>query len=183
MKAKITIEIDDEIIEMELPQSWDDVTIDDYTKITKVTADGKQDNQILIDMIHSITDVDKEILWQMPVTSFNQIAELFEFTLIPIENKQIDSIEIENETYWLKKDFKELTVGESASIDLLLKDNEGKLDGAMAKLLCVFLRKKKENGKLESFKSSFMDREELFKTVKISDVNNLFIFFSTGRTS
>jgi hypothetical protein len=53
----------------------------------------------------------------------------------------------------------------------------------MAKLLCIFLRKKKENGKLESFKNSFMEREELFENVMISDVNNLFLFFLDGKPS
>ena len=61
-----------------------------------------------------------------------------------------------------------------------LKQYENNIAPAMAKLLCIFLRKKKENGSLETFKNSFMEREILFEEVIISDVNDLFLFFLDG---
>jgi hypothetical protein len=53
----------------------------------------------------------------------------------------------------------------------------------MAQLLCIFLRKKKENGKLEKYKTSFMGRQEIFKKIKIDEINHVFNFFLTGRAS
>ena len=51
----------------------------------------------------------------------------------------------------------------------------------MPQLLCIFLRKKKENGQLEKYKTSFMNRVEIFKKIKIDEINHIFNFFLTGR--
>ena len=53
----------------------------------------------------------------------------------------------------------------------------------MDKLLCIFLRKKKENGNLEAFKSEFMERRWGFRDIKISKVFNVFNFFLNGGSS
>ena len=39
-------------------------------------------------------------------------------------------------------------------------------------------RKKKENGKLEAFKNDFLERAESLRTISISDIHNVFVFFS-----
>jgi hypothetical protein len=51
----------------------------------------------------------------------------------------------------------------------------------MPQLLCIFLRKKKENGNLEKYKTTFMQRTEKFKTIKVDEINHIFSFFLTGR--
>jgi len=40
-----------------------------------------------------------------------------------------------------------------------------------------FFKKEKANGKLESFKNDFMERETIFNQAIITDVNNIFLFF------
>jgi hypothetical protein len=50
----------------------------------------------------------------------------------------------------------------------------------MDKLLCVFLRKKKENGKFETFTPEMMERVNVFNRAPISKVYNVFSFFLDG---
>ena len=97
----------------------------------------------------------------------------------PLEEKEY--LLVEGDKYYLKKDFSQLTLGEQASIEIILKKYDGKLENAISELLCIFLRKKRDNGKLEKFKNSFMGRSEMFNDVMIADVHNIFIFFLTGR--
>jgi hypothetical protein len=85
-----------------------------------------------------------------------------------------------DDKYYLKKDFSQLTMGEVISIDTIMAEANGNIYKVMDKLLCIFLRKKKENGNLETFKPEFMERRWGFRDIKISKVFNLFSFFLTG---
>ena len=71
-------------------------------------------------------------------------------------------------------------MGEVISLELIMKEADGNLFKMMDKLLCIFLRKKKNNGKLETFKPEMMSRAELFKKAPISKVYNVFSFFLIG---
>jgi hypothetical protein len=129
-----------------------------------------------------LTGIEEELIYLLTQEQFLEVVEKVKFTNEEIVSELKESILVEGEEYFIKKDFDKLNMGEIISIESLLKQSDGDLSKCMSKLLCVFLRKKKENGNLESFKNSFMEREELFDNVMITDVNNLFVFFSNGRT-
>ena len=82
-----------------------------------------------------------------------------------------------------KKDFDNLTYGETISLDIIQKEFGEQVQKAFGKMLCVFLRKKID-GKLEPHLPEHLDRLEMFRTkVMISDVYQLFVFFSSGKNT
>jgi hypothetical protein len=180
---ELKLEIDDEIKEFTLPDNWDEVTIGDFIKLFSFEREGLNSVELSVKIINVLTDIDEDLIMMMNVSDFERLAEVFSFTAKDLKPTNVSSIELEGETYYLKNDFSKLTMGEIISIETLLQSADGNLFKVMDKLLCIFLRKKKENGKLEAFKGEFMDRTELFRNAPITKVYNVFSFFLTGGTT
>ena len=92
------------------------------------------------------------------------------------------SIIVDGEEFFLYTEFEKLNVGEQWSIDILTKEANGNLLNVYTKLLCMFLRKKKDNGKFESFEVEHLDRAPMFGKLSIVTVQRLMIFFLNGET-
>jgi len=177
---KLNLEIDDEKFELELPTGWDEISIKQYDEIVSLKQGGSTLMQF-VNILKILTKVDEDTIMAIPASEFQSITDNLTFLQETIEgNEDVESIMIGDEKFFLKKDFEQLTMGESISIELIMKKYDNELSKAIPELLCIFLRKKKENGKLEGFKNSFMERAEMFSDLMISDVHNLFLFFSIG---
>ena len=177
----IEFNIDGEKQSFDVPTGWDEVSVKKSAALTNISRDGRTEIEIIVDIVSILGEIDPDIIYMLTTEQFNQIIDVVKFTTEKIDSELKDSIIIDGEEYFLKKDFTQLTMGEIISIETILKQYENSVAPAMAKLLCIFLRKKKENGNLESFKNSFMERESLFENVLITDVNNLFLFFLDGK--
>ena len=180
---KLNLEIDDEKRKFSIPESWDEVTVDIFSNIWKIDRDNLTDIEITVAVIGLLTSIDEDSLYMMSPDDFNRVAELIQFTNTDVKGKQVDSIVIDGDEYFLKNDFNKLSMGEVISLELLIEKSDGNMGSIMPEMLCIFLRKKKDNGKLETFKNSFMDRAEMFKGVSITEVNDIFLFFSDGENS
>ena len=177
----LIIDLDGEEKEFLIPTSWNEVSVKKAAKLAEIQVSNKTDIESAADIVSVLADIDQETIYMLTADQFNDLVENIKFTLDKIDSPELkDSIFIDGEEYFLKKDFTKLTMGEIISVDTILKQYENNVAPSMAKLLCIFLRKKKENGSLETFKNSFMQRESLFEEVIISDVNNLFLFFLDG---
>ena len=176
----LKLEIDDEVREFNLPENWDEVTIGDFVKLFSFNREGLTTIELSVKVINILTGIDEELVMMMNITDFEKLVEVFNFTTKELEPVNVESIELEGEVYYLKSDFAKLTMGEVISIETILQSADGNLFKVMDKLLCIFLRKKKENGKLEAFKGEFMDRVNIFKNAPITKVYNIFSFFLTG---
>lgn len=178
---ELIINIEGESYKYDVPTGWQDVQVDAYQRVMAIDRTSKTDLELLVEIFVALTGADPEYVWMMDSDQFDQIVELLAFTEQDIKAKPVDSLILEGEEYFVKKDFEQFTVGETISIEAILKEVEGDVFKAIDRLLCIFLRKKLPSGELETFRSSFMNRAELFKTVKIQDIHNLFIFFLTGK--
>ena len=134
-------------------------------------------------MIHQLSGIDREIIEQIDFDDFKQLIKALEFFYKPVEDLKKESIIVDGEEYFLYSEFNKYTAGEIISIETILQSVNGDVKKVMPKLLCIFLRKKKENGNLEKYNTKFMSREEKFKKIKISEINHIFNFFLTGRDS
>lgn len=180
---KINLEIDEVVNVYYLPENWSEVSIKDFVSIFNINREGLTDVQLMVKIINILTKIEEDEIYLMHVSDFTTLNNVLKFltTDLVVEN-DIDYIEIDDVKYYLKKDFSQLTMGEVISIDTLLSSADGNLFKVMDKLLCVFLRKKKENGSLEPFKPELMERAKLFEKTPISKVYNLFSFFLDGGT-
>ena len=180
---KLKVELEDGVKEYGIPNGWDEVSVIKYKELVALRNTKSSNLELYIKIITVISDMEEEEVEQISTTDFEDIVEALKFTqdIIEAPKKEKKSISVDGEKYYLKKDFDKLTLGEQASIEIILNKYDGKLEDAITDLLCIFLRKKKENGKLEKFKNSFMERADSFNNIMIGDVHNMFIFFSNGK--
>lgn len=179
--VKLNLEIDGENKTYDIPTQWDDVTVDKFIEIVKL--DEKKDINDLekvMELMNILTTIPKDDVELLPVESFMKIQNNFSFVKTDVDKKGKESIVIDGEEYFVKNDFNDLTMGESITIETLLKEVDNPMY-ILDKMLCLFLRKKKENGKLESFKTTFLtDRIDIFRKAPITSVYDNLIFFSNG---
>jgi len=176
----VNLEVDDEVVNFNLPQSWDEITIEDFIKLFSLDRDNLNEVQLAVKALTSLTDINEDVFYMMEIKDFEKLAETLKFISTDLKPVNVDYVEIGDEVYYLKKDFSKYTMGEVISIETILQSADNNLFKVMDKLLCIFLRKKKENGKLETFKNEFMDRSEIFKKAPVSKVYNVFSFFLSG---
>lgn len=179
--VKLNLEIDGENKTYDIPTQWDDVTVDKFIEIVKLNEKKDiNDLEKVMELMNILTTIPKDDVELLPVESFMEIQNNFSFVKTDVDKKMKDSIVIDGEEYFVKNDFNDLTMGESITIETLLKEADNPMY-ILDKMLCLFLRKKKENGKLESFKTTFLtDRIDIFRKAPITEVYNNLIFFSNG---
>jgi hypothetical protein len=174
---------DEENYEFDVPESWEEITVKEFTKIMELAdnKDNLSEIEFFVKVINVLTGIPEEIIYVTPIDKFNQISQLLNFIDKEIKGELKESIIVDGEEYFLKTQFDDLTMGEVISIEMLV-EKYGNVNKCLDQLLCIFLRKKKENGKLESFKVSHMERAQQFEKVSITDIYQLMVFFSDGRT-
>jgi hypothetical protein len=178
---KLNLTIDDEAKVFDIPQSWEDVTVGMYERIASLDK-TKDEFELTIDALCVLSGMSLDDAYALPIARMPEILEQIGFTNKEIEPTDKEFIVIDGVEYYLKKDFSQLTNGEVISLDLIKKKYSNNIEKAIPEMLCIFLRKKKENGNLEGFKNSLMDRADLFRDkAPIADVYNMFLFFLNGK--
>ena len=184
---KVNFNIDDDTQSFDVPENWDEVTVEQFMELVELQMVTKEEVNVnpfntIIKMVHIMTGIPMDIIEMVPVDQFHLIQDTLLYTKEEVDIEKRDYVEIDGDTYWVKNDFNKLTMGETITIETLVKDapNENVMN-VFDKLLTIFLRKKTKKGNLESFKSSFLDeRTEIFKRLPISQVYAIMIFFSDG---
>lgn len=180
---QINVELDEDIKSYSFPTTWDDLTVEQYSNLYSIDRTVHTGMFFTFEVLHKLTGIDRDIIEQIDYKDFVQLVKGLEFIYTPLEKREVESIEIEGEKYYLQTEFNKFTAGEIISIDTIISKANGELNTVLSKLLCVFLKKKKPNGEFEKYKTSFMLREQMFSKIKISDVHHIFGFFLHGRDS
>lgn len=183
---KLQLELDDEQYNFEIPECWDEVNVEQFCKIMELQESVKDLTKIStsVKLINIITDIDEEIIWLMSGEDFSKLTKALSFTSTEIKAPLKDSIVLDGEEYFVKSNFEELTMGEIITLEQLTDSSKGNIFKSMDKLLTIFLRKKKPNGNLESFKVKFIEeRAHKFNKISITDIYTLFFSFIDGENS
>lgn len=178
---EINIELDDEVKQYQFPTDWSEVSVEQFGKLYSIDKNLHSGMFFMFEVLHQLTGIDRDIIEQIDYESFTELVKNLKFVYEPIQEKKLESVIVEDEEYFLYSEFNKFTAGEIISIETILQSSNGDFVKVMPQLLCIFLRKKKENGKLENYKTSFMERVEKFKHIKIDEINHIFSFFLTGR--
>lgn len=176
-----TIELDNKT--HELPTSWDDVTVHEFQKIQTLLNSDMMDVTKSINIIALLLGVDVDTVEEFPISEFNKLQSEIMFISKAIVKPEDTEIIIDDVEYIFKSDFgSDLTVGESISLEMLNKSVKGNdTSSIISETLCIFLRKKLEDGTTEKFKSSHMSRESMFGELSITKVYYIITSFTTGR--
>jgi len=182
--VKLNFEIDDEIKTYDIPENWNEVSVEQFMAIMALNDVKEDKNEIELSMgiISILTGLELEMVYMIPVDNFNQIQNVLKFTYEEVKADLKESVMVDGEEYFIKNDFNNLTMGEVISLETILGEHTNPYK-SFDRLLCIFLRKKTDKGNLETFKSTFMARAEAFKKITIADVYSLMVFFSDGGTS
>jgi len=179
----VQIELEDEVKSYEFPTSWDDVTVAQFTRL--FSENTPIDNKLMasVKVISALSGIDEKIIMMMDVEDFKSLAENLSFVSTEVNTKETDFIEIDGEKYYLYKDFNKMTTGEIITIETIMDSTNGNIYKVMPQLLCLFLRKKKDNGSFEKFTTEMLNRTDKFNQVKISEIHHIFNFFLVGGVS
>jgi hypothetical protein len=180
---EINVELDDRVETYNFPTEWSEVTIEQFGRLYTINKDIHSGMFYTFEVLHQLTGIDREIIEQIDYESFSEIIDKLKFIYEPLPVRDNLSIVVDGEEYFLYTEFNKYTAGEIISIETILQSVNKEIYKVMPELLCIFLRKKKENGKLEKYKTSFMERRDKFRNIKIDEINHLFTFFLTGRDS
>jgi len=178
---EINVELDDRTDTYNFPTEWSEVTIEQFGRLYTINKEIHSGMFYTFEVLHQLTGIDREIIEQIDYESFSEIVEKLKFIYEPLPVRDNLSIVVDGEEYFLYTEFNKYTAGEIISIETILQSANKEIYKVMAELLCIFLRKKKENGKLEKYKTSFMERRDKFRNIKIDEINHLFTFFQIGR--
>jgi hypothetical protein len=178
----VNIELEEGIKTYEFPTSWEDVTVEQFTKLFE--ENRVTDNELLnsVKVMSILSGIDEKIIMSMDVDDFKNLASELTFISEEITNTDVEYIEVDGEKFYLYKDFNKMTTGEIITIELLMEKNDGNIYKVMPQLLCIFLRKKNNEGKFEKFNTDMMERADKFKKVNISKIHQIFNFFLIGNT-
>jgi hypothetical protein len=180
---KVNIELEEETKSYDFPTSWEEVSVEKFTKIY-TTSNTKYEGILgSVKIMSAISGIAEDILMMMDINDFKNLSEQLSFVNTDVPKHDVDYIEVDGDKYYLYSDFNKFTTGEIITIELLLEQGGGNTIPVMLELLCVFLRKKKEDGTFERYNTNFMNRKELFKNVPISQIFHIFAFFLTIKNS
>lgn len=178
----IEVNIDVEGVKMnyQVPSSWDEVTVEQFTKLYRVKSPNTNELLGAVTMISALSGIEEGIILQMDIDDFRELSTKLLFITKEVPREDTEFVEINGEEYFLYTDFNRLTTGEVITLETILESAEYDVHKIMPDLLCLFLRKKDKEGKLEKFTTDMLKRKEIFLSIPITKIYHLFSFFLIG---
>lgn len=180
---EVRIETDEDELLYQFPENWQEVSVKQFCN---VFSNGDMDNSFLssVKLLSSLSGIDKDIIEMMSVDDFKMLLDRLNFINDEVKKSEDTDMVIDGEEYFLHTNFNDYTTGEIISIELLLEQAQNNIIPILPDLLCIFLRKKTPKGKIEKYKTSFMERKEMFQKLPISKVyHTISFFFLSGHIS
>ena len=180
---EIKIDDDNEVKSYFFPETWDEITVKQFCDVYKIKNDEYTQLEYSMLLLYCLSGIERETIELMNIEDFKMLLDKLKFIRDEVQKTDVESIIIGEDEYYLHSDFNRFTTGEIITIEMIMKQANNNLFEVMGDLLCVFLRKKKDNGNLEKFKTTFMQRKEEFNNLPVSQVYHIFNFFLTGEHS
>lgn len=179
--VEVNIEVEGLNKTYNIPTEWDEITVKQFTQLYRVKDQTSNELMGIVNLISAISDIDTSLLLQMDIDDFKNLTSKITFITGEVPRVDVDYLEVGEDKYYLYTDFNKLTTGEVITIETLLESSEFDIHKIMADLLCLFLRKKDEEGRYEKFSTDMLKRKEIFLTLPITKIYHVFGFFLDGR--
>ena len=167
-----------EQIQITLPESWSEISINKYIEITQIKEKG---NKFIIELLLILCDnLTREIIDTFDSSYLEAITQNLGWISISPDLETINKqYKIGNDIYQYERNFDKLTLGEMISYEQLLETSNK--DISVLLTLAIILRKV-ENDIEEDFNSDIInERMELFgENLNINEVFGLVFFFRNG---
>lgn len=174
--------------EWNLPSGWDEVSVELFEKVVNhsiIVDDYISQVQHTIDLMSIMTGAPKEELNKMTRKSFEELSNRLDWLKDDLKPSGKKTFMIGDEEYIAIDDFDNLSMGDSASMELIIKEsNETNILGNLLPLLVRKSKKiYKDGGKTkivpEDFEASEYEKTKAFlkSNMMVSDVMHLKSFF------
>ena len=160
-----------------MPDSWDEMSIDKYMGTMQYLTDDKSDKHTkLVMMIHNLTEIPEEDLWNMSISDLTQISGVMLNSKPTEELKHI--IKIDGVKYGFDPKLRDISLGAFVDIEHCIKDGMYKnLHTLLSVLYRPIIKQKGDKYTVEDYEPS-EQRAKIFKdNLKVSDFNGASVFF------
>lgn len=168
---------------LDLPQSWAGVKLIQYQKLDALNANVYKSRVFqLVDILEILTGLSKKTIFNLDVDVIKEIEDDLSWMHEEPQPQKIDKIIIDEIEYRPKKDFKKLTLGEMASIEILIDSEQASEVSSIDIALAVLLREVDDNNELKDFNADNVGelRESIRTNLSITQVLEFAVFFSDG---
>jgi len=169
------------------PSGWDEVTLKNYIDILNSAEDKNSSSiEVFIKTLSLLCNNPEfsKIAININVDDFKKIQDSFKWMNVEPKTSKVPvtSFKIDDEEWTIKKDFTKLTVGESISIETMLKDKQA-FDLTPTEIAFgVLFRRILPDGNIEPFNPDNINLiiNEKSKFIMITDVYDIISFFLLG---
>ena len=174
MKVKIKKEGKQETFN--LIDSWSDVTLEKWAELIALEETTKSEEAF--ETITSMSDIPRKLVSQLALSDvvgiMGKISELQAKADTTLKNL----IEIDGVEYGFHPDLSDITLGEFADLEFMIKDGiENNLPEIMAILYRPIVEKKKGLYSIQAYDGDLRLRAEEMKQMKAEDVQGALVFF------
>jgi|TARA_R110002020_G_scaffold42575_7_gene124550 hypothetical protein len=174
MKVKIKKEGNEE--SFNLIDSWSDVTLEKWADLV-ATHEGTKSEEAF-ETITSMSDIPRELVSQLALSDvvgiMDKISELQSLADSSLKNL----IEIDGVEYGFHPDLSDITLGEFADLETMIKQGiEDNLPEIMAVLYRPITEKKGGHYSIQAYDGALRLRAEEMKKMKAEDVEGALVFF------
>jgi len=173
--------------EFTFPSEWSEVSLRNYIDIVTIGEDKHLSSiDSFIKTLSLLCEKPEfiSIANDIPIDNFKEIQTAFDWLKIEPKapKKSVKSFKIGNEDWTIKEDYNKLTVGESISIELMLKDKKLDLSPLEIAFGVLFRRLNTTTNKPEPLNPDDINIiiNEKSKLIKVTDVYNIINFFLRG---
>ena len=174
---RIKINKENKTKEFKLISSWEDVTLENWTKLVNFKTESKSAEAL--ETISTLSNIPKDLINQLEIHDvaviLNKIAELQQE-----QNSNLKKIiEIEGKEYGFHPDLDSITLGEYADIETFIKNG---LEKHLPDIMAVLYRPIKDKGEngvytIEGYDGNITIRAEQMKKMSSEQVQSALVFF------
>lgn len=174
---RIKINKENKTKEFKLISSWEDVTLENWTKLVNFKTESKSAEAL--ETISTLSNIPKNLINQLAIHDIavilNKIAELQQE-----QNSNLKKIiEIEGKEYGFHPDLDSITLGEYADIETFIKNG---LEKHLPDIMAVLYRPIKDKGEngvytIEGYDGNITIRAEQMKKMSSEQVQSALVFF------
>ena len=174
---KVKIKQGNKTKEFALINSWEDVTLENWTKL--INHKGKSKSKEALTVISELSNIPKDLIKQLELKDvaviMGRVAEL--------QQKQNSSlkkiIEVEGKEYGFHPDLDSITLGEYADIETFIKND---IEKHLPELMAILYRPITERGEngvytIQAYDGNIRIRAEQMKKMSAEQVQSALVFF------
>ena len=162
-----------------LINSWEDVTLEKWSKI--INSQTKSKTKEALDTISVLSDIPAKLIKELKISDVSVILSKIADLQSKANSRFKRIIKVDGVEYGFHPDLSEISLGEYADLETYIQNGiEKNLPNIMAVLYRPIVEKKNKLYTITSYDGSGVRvRAEKFKQMKANDVNSSLVFFWT----